>query len=197
MATTPTMHEILDNVEYLFEHYSLERRATTQPYLVQVIKESVPDYPIRPDDPLVRETLLEHVGSLPVIATALYPYIDDPEVDLGQALIMLAIHDIGELATGDEITFTKQKVTAQAEQEAALKLLPRQYHELYKDVESKSSKTAKFAKAIDKITPDILDYLTPVEVTVPRLKHFVGIDKDQIVDTIVQHKRPYMLWNRF
>lgn len=38
---------------------------------------------------------------------------------------------------------------------------------------------------------------TPAETTKVRFKHFVGIEPDQIVDVIVKHKRPYMLWNPF
>jgi len=191
------MQAILDNVEFLFEHYSLERRATTQPYLLKVTQEHFKDYEYHPDDDLVRETLIEHVGSLPMLATALYPYINDPEVDLGQSLIMMAIHDIGELITGDEMVFTKKADSHVAEREAALKLLDPMYHDIYMDAETKTSKSAKFAKSIDKINPDIIDYLMPPEITKWRYKAYVGIEPDQIIETIVKHKRPHMLWNPF
>lgn len=191
------MQEVLKKLEFLFERYSLERRATTQPYLLKAVQEHMPEYVYDPADNLIRETLMEHVGSLLVVATALYPYIQDPEVNLGDSLTMLAIHDIGELTTGDENTFTKQASAADPEYQAGLKLLDPYYHPLYTDVENKTSMSAKFAKAIDKITPDIFDYLTPAETTKVRFKHFVGIEPDQIVDVIVKHKRPYMLWNPF
>lgn len=110
---------------------------------------------------------------------------------------MLAIHDIGELMTGDEMTFTKAVSADDPEHEAALKLLDPTYHALYEDAEAKGSKSAKFAKSIDKITPDIFDYLTPADITIWRYKHFVGIEKDAIIDLIVKHKRPYMEWNPF
>lgn len=191
------MQEILEKLEFLFEKYSLERRATTQPYLLKVVQEKVKDYTYAPDDDLVRETLLEHVGSLPMVATALYPYINDPEVDLGTSLTMLAIHDIGELIVHDEITFTKKADGKDAEFQAALSLLDPYYHAIYADAEHKTSKSAKFAKAIDKITPDILDYLTPPDITIWRFKHFVGIEPNEIIDTILKFKRPHMLWNPF
>ncbi len=189
--------EVLEKIEYLFERYSFERRATTQPYLLEVVQRSVPNYRYQPQDDLIRETLMEHVGSTPVVATALFPYIQDPDVNLGEALTMLAVHDIGELAVHDEITFTKKEDKKAAEYEAALKLLDPYYHKVYKEAENRTSKSAQFAKSIDKITPDIFDYLTPADITIERFKHFVGIDKDQIVDTIVKHKRPYMTWNPF
>jgi 5'-deoxynucleotidase YfbR-like HD superfamily hydrolase len=197
MPKNPIMQEILKQIEFLFEHYSLERRATTQPYLLKVAQEQLKGYSYHPDDDLVRETLIEHVGSLPMLGTALYPYINDPEVDLGQSLIMMAIHDIGELITGDEMVFTKKADSHVAEREAAIKLLHPMYHDIYDDAETKASKSAKFAKSIDKINPDIIDYLMPPEITKWRYKEYVGIEPDQIVETIVKYKRPHMLWNPF
>jgi hypothetical protein len=191
------MQEVLARIEFLFERYSLERRGNTQPYLLRVVSDRLKDYQYNPADDLIRETLFEHVGSLPVLATALFPHINDPAVNLGDALTMLAIHDIGELTTGDEVTFTKQDEVKGAEYSAALELLDPYYHSAYNDVETKTSASAKFAKAIDKITPDIFDYLTPADVTIQRYKHFVGIDANQIIDTIVKYKRPYMTWNPF
>lgn len=192
-----SVDDVLKQIEFLFERYSLERRATTQPYLLAKAKEAVKDYEYHPDNDLVRETLMEHVGSTPVVATALFPYLDDKEVNIGDALTMLAIHDIGELETGDEITFTKKATSKDPEYQAAIKLLDPIYYAIYDDVETKGSKSAKFAKAIDKITPDIMDYLTPANITIWRYRHFVGIEPEEIIDMIIKHKRPYMLWNSF
>jgi hypothetical protein len=189
--------ELLEKLEFLFEKYSDELRATTQPYMLRRVIDKIPDYEYHPEDTLIRETLMEHIGSLPMVATAFYPYIKDDSVDLGRSLTMLAIHDIGELIMGDEMTFTKKASSKQPEHEAALQLLDPSYHELYEDVESQTSQSAKFAKAIDKITPDIFDYLTPADITLRRYKHFVGTEPDEIIDLIVKHKRPYMLWNPF
>ncbi len=197
MKASKDYAELLDELEFLFEKYSQEMRATTQPYHLAKVREHVKGYKYHPDDTIVRENLMEHVGSLPVVATTFYPYINDEGVDLGGALTMLAIHDIGELMTGDEMTFTKKASSKDPEHEAALHLLHPVYHAIYEDVESQTSKTAKFAKAIDKITPDIFDYLTPADITAWRFKHFVGIEANEIIDLIVKHKRPYMLWNPF
>jgi hypothetical protein len=69
---------------------------------------------------------------------------------------------------------------------------------LYEDVEAQGSVTAKFAKAIDKITPDILEYFSPAEITLQRYKHFVGLETvDEIIDLIERKKQPYMQWNPF
>lgn len=197
MTDKAAVTALLGELEYLFERYSDEPRATTQPYVLRRVRAALPGYAYHPEDALVRETLMEHVGSTPVVATAFYPHINDAAVDLGTALTMLAIHDIGELVHGDTMTFIKKDSAKEAEHEAALSLLHETYHGLYDDVESQASPTAKFAKAIDKITPDIVDYLTPADITIARYRHFVGIGPDEIVPLIERKKRPYMLWNPF
>ncbi len=197
MAYSKEAYELLKEIEFLYERYSHELRATTQPFLLKRVQSNVKNYKYHPEDLVVRETLLEHIGSLPMTAVAFYPFINDKDVDLGKALSMLAIHDIGELITGDEITFTKKQDSKKAEYEAALKLLHSSYHELYEETEKRTSKSALFAKAIDKITPDIIDYLTPADITIWRYEHFVNMAGDKVVDMIVEHKRPYMLWNPF
>src|SRR5471030_2925533 len=101
--------ETLDKIIFLYERYSKEHRASTQPFHLEKVKANVKDYKYKFDDILIREPLIEHTGSLPIVATAIYTYINDSNVDLGKALIMLAIHDIGELITGDEMTFIKNK----------------------------------------------------------------------------------------
>ncbi|HSW81389.1 MAG TPA: HD domain-containing protein, partial [Candidatus Saccharimonas sp.] len=130
---------LLKECEFLFQKYSEELRATTQPYYLRKAINHVPNYNYRPEDPLIRETLMEHVGSLPMLAAAFYPHINNVNVDLGQALTMLAIHDIGELITGDEIIFTKKASAKNSEREAALSLLHKTYHAIYDDIETQTS----------------------------------------------------------
>ncbi len=170
----------------------------TQPFILKRVTDKVAGYVYHPDDMLVRETLMEHVGSLPMVATAFYPYIKNEDVNLGKSLVMIAIHDIGELVTHDQMIFTKQASARDPEHEAALSLLDPFYHVMYEDVESQTSVTAKFAKAIDKVTPDILEYFSPAEITLRRYQHFVGLESiDEILDLIERKKQPYMLWNPF
>jgi hypothetical protein len=197
MKADKRIPELLEKLEWLYEKYSHELRAGTQPYHLQKILAGNKAYEYHPDDPIIRESLLEHIGVTPMVATTIYPYVKDKKVDLGNALTMLAIHDIGELITGDENTFIKKSENKMDEQKAALRLLDISYHELYKDSESQTSQSAKFAKAVDKIVPDILDYLTPADITIARFKHFVGIEPEKIPSLYLKYKRPYMLWNPF
>lgn len=197
MKNSKTIPDLIDELEWLYEKYSKEVRSATQPYHLEKIIADFREYEYKPETILVRESLLEHVGILPVIATTIYPYINDPKVSLGDSLIMLAIHDIGELITHDVNTFIKETSDAEDEQQEALKLLHSNYHDFYKDVETQASQTAKFAKSIDKIAGDVMDYVTPADITIERLKYFVGVEADEIIPLIIKHKRPYMLWNPF
>ncbi len=80
MRLSKSAVELLGELEFLFEKYSQEMRTTTQPYYLARVTDKVKDYKYDPADTLIRESLMEHIGSLPMIATALYPFIDDPEV---------------------------------------------------------------------------------------------------------------------
>lgn len=192
-----TPAELLDHIIFLYAGYSNEHRATTQPFHLERAKSNVSGYVYEVEDLIVREPLIEHSGSLPIVAAAVYPYINAPAVNLGEALTMLAIHDIGELIVGDEMTFTKAAESAVDEQAQALKLLPSSLHKAYLDIELQRTETARFAKAIDKITPDIIDIMTPADVTIKRLHHYVGIEPHEIVPMIKDFKHPYMVWNEF
>jgi 5'-deoxynucleotidase YfbR-like HD superfamily hydrolase len=180
--------EVLDQLLFFYEGYSKEYRASTQPFRLQAVQKLVKNYHYNCKDDAVREPLIEHSGSLAIVATTIYPHIANQNVDLGKALTMLAIHDIGELLTGEQ---------GQNEQQQALKLLPEYYHELYWEVEERTSDTARFAKAIDKITPDIVDLLTPAETNIERYKVFTGKNPEEIVPMIKDFKHPYMTWNPF
>ena len=192
-------NEILNKLIEIFSKYAQEYRATTQPYRLEQLLKIKPDYAYNPDEFIFRENLMEHVGSLPIVASILFPYLNDTEVNLGHALEMLAVHDIGELVIHDEITFTKKTGVAdkEAEQKAALSLIHPILHDLYFEIEAKETKSAKFAKSIDKITPDIIDLITPVDITVKRYEHFVKAGAREIVPIIKKFKHPYMQWNKF
>jgi len=188
--------EAIDKIIFLYKGYSNEHRGSTQPYHLEKVLKLVPDYKYECNDLLVREPLIEHSGSLPIVATTIYPYINNQDVDLGKALIMLAIHDIGELTVGDEITFVKTG-DKNNEMTEALKLLPDVLKPYYIDMEERKTDTARFAKAVDKITPDIVDLMTPVEVTLRRYREQIHKEPNQIIETIKEFKHPYMIWNEF
>jgi len=190
-----TSSELLDKIIFFYEHYSNEHRNCTQPYRLQSIKGFIKDYKYNCRDLIVRETLLEHIGALPVLATTIYPYLENKNIDLGRALTMLAIHDIGELVTGDEFTFTKKIDSLGEEQKQALKLLPESLHEIYLEMEQRTSDTARFAKAVDKLIPDIIDLMCTPEETVSRWKDLLDKKPQEIAPLLKEFKHPYMIWN--
>jgi len=191
-----TNQEILDDLINIYNGYNKVHRKCTQPYILEKIKAQFPDYVYNHDDLVVRETLIEHTGSLPIIATHLHPFLDQP-VDLGKALIMLSFHDIGELIVGDEISFTKQKDQGNEEMQAAFSLLHPSYHDLYIEMDKRETPEAKFVKSIDKLAPDFLEMLTDSEIVNNRLSQQVEWSIDEVITKVQEKKRPYMIWSTF
>lgn len=171
---SPEAVAFLAECEFLFQKYSEELRATTQPYYLSKAIKHIPNYEYRPDDPLIRETLMEHVGSLPMLAAAFYPHLNNADVDLGKALTMLAIHDIGELITGDEITFTKKANAKDPERDAALSLLHKTYHAAYDDARL-NKRMDELETKIDTVQLAIAETITHVtEIAFKRIDDHVG-----------------------
>jgi len=142
------------------------------------------------DSEVIREPLIEHVGHLPIIACYLHQFIEHKnQVDLGQTLIILSVHDIGETEVGDMITYSKTESHEKSEEKAAKKLLPGyllKYFEEYKKLETSEG---KFAKCVDALAP-ILHELTLPKITAERFKyHNFSVDK------IVEKKKEYFKWD--
>ena len=85
---------------------------------------------------------------------------------LMRVLKMLAIHDVGEIETGDVFHYHKSQIEGLAEAELAavekqLAVLPDdqaiEFLELWKEFESKATPESKFATALDRFVPMILN----------------------------------------
>lgn len=185
---------ILTELVELIKKYSNTLRGNPQPYTFQRLSKR---YNLKYDwrEEIYRETLLEHTGSLPVIATFLYPYIGI-ELDIGKVLLMLSFHDIGELKEGDIITFLKKPEDGDREVQFALQALNPIYHSTYLEFEKLESNEAKFAKSIDKLAPDVYDYIWP-QATFDRLTERLNITKEQVVPKLREFKTKHMVWNDF
>jgi len=188
--------EIFSEIESLLKNYTNEFRASTQPFRYDIQKQINPNFKFDPENIIIRESLIEHVGTLPILAVFFHGYITEP-VNLGKALEMLAVHDIGEIAIGDEITFLKNSEKEKLEEQEALKLLNEKHHAAYQEFKAQKTNEAKFAKSIDKIGPDIYDLLTDKNATIVRLKHFANMEAYEIVGIIEKFKSPYMQWSVF
>ncbi len=188
--------EHFPKIEQLLKGYSTVRRATVQPYHYDEYIRQHTDYEYKPTDLIIRESLLEHVGMLPILATYFHPHLSK-SVDLGVVLQMLAIHDIGETTTGDVSVFNKKGDEDELEKEAALSILHSSQHDLYYQYTQLETNEAKFAKSIDKISPDIYDVLTDYKVNSIRLACFTDSKPEIIPNLIRTHKSPYMEWCPF
>lgn len=186
--------DLITQLKDYYLMYASEHRSSVQPVKLSLANEH--DLHLNFEDKIVRESLIEHVGHLPVTATLIFPHLNEPEVNLGDALIMLAIHDIGELELGDHAIFIKSNIQNDEEKKVALKMLDKIYHEKYLDMEEQKTKTGKFAKSIDKVVADILDLVVPKEVSIARYES-MGVLQNQIVPKKREKKMHYMLWNPF
>ena len=190
MAST-NIKDIVDGLLDLQDKYAHVFRAiTTKERFNNIINSGlVPD--INYDDEFLREPLLEHVGHLPVIASYLYPYIENNEnMDLGRTLIMLSIHDIGETVTGDVLTFEKTAEHEKEEYDAVKNILGPRMLEIFNEYEARKSLEAKYAKSVDAMAP-LLHELSIPEVTVERFEHY-----DFDIVKIDAAKRQYFEWDK-
>ena len=114
-----------------------------------------------------RENSAEHSWHLAMFATVLAEYADGP-VDVGRVVRMLLIHDIVEIDAGDTPVFGGTSAAEQAigEQQAARRLfgmLPPdqagELLELWTEFEAAETDDAKFAKALDRLQPTVLNHV--------------------------------------
>ncbi len=173
MTTPVEVSKIFDAIIELHKDYSLihRRNVSYDKYVVLENLGLIKSHKITVDQPIISESLLEHVGNLPVVATFLYPHLEQKEkIDLGRVLTMLAIHDIGETVVGDGHPHTKTREHIESEYQAALGLLSENYHKLLDEYEARESLDAKYAKAVDVFSTFLSDQLHPPTMVQTRLK---------------------------
>ncbi len=113
-----------------------------------------------------RENTAEHSWHLALFASTLAEYAIEP-VDVSRVVQMLLLHDIVEIDAGDTPLFDEAGASAQddAEQRAADRLFgllpPDQaavFRALWEEFEAATSADARFAKAIDRLQPILLNH---------------------------------------
>ena len=191
MPNNITAREILGKVVQLCEQYSKVYRGNVSPerYKRALEEKIIKDGEF--DDELVRESLVEHVGYLPIIASTIYPYLEHKDsIDLGKVLIMLSIHDIGETVTGDIITYHKNAENEKSESQIAKELLHPSLMAVYEEYERKETLESKFAHSVDKMEP-LIQNSQDLEMNYHRWKHHnFGLSD------IVKKKRDCMRWDK-
>lgn len=173
MDTQKSFSQIFDALVELYKSYSLvhRRNLSYDKYAVLGNMGLLESQRIAPDQPVVCESLLEHVGNLPVVATFLYPHLEQRDrINLGRVLTMLAIHDIGETIVGDGHPHRKTQEEAKVEYKAALSLLSESYHKLLAEYEAWETLDARYAKAVDVFSTFLSDQLQPPKMVQTRLK---------------------------
>ncbi|MDQ8185069.1 HD domain-containing protein [Pelagicoccus sp. SDUM812002] len=115
-----------------------------------------------------RENDAEHSWHLSLMAITLYEHANDPDLDLLKILRMVIIHDIVEIDAGDTYIYDEVHKRDQVarEQRAADRLfglLPddqvQAFRSVWDEFEAGTTPEARFAKAIDRLHPMLLNYL--------------------------------------
>jgi putative hydrolase of HD superfamily len=111
------------------------------------------------------ENSAEHSWQIALLAISLAPYAPNP-IDLNRVVVMLLVHDIGEIDTGDTMFYVEG---GWEERKAAeLAAIRRIFHrlpegrgeyfvELWQEFESGSSEDARFARMADRAMPVLLN----------------------------------------
>ena len=111
------------------------------------------------------ENSAEHSWQIAMFATSLIDYAEAP-LDIDRVISMLLVHDIGEIETGDTIVYAEEGL---AERKAAefvgvtriFGMLPKAHSEklmaLWKEFESAETPEARFAHAVDRAMPVLLN----------------------------------------
>jgi len=115
-----------------------------------------------------RENSAEHSWHLALMAVLLKDYADGP-VDVEKTVRMLLVHDIVEVDAGDTFAYDEAGAAGKEEREAAAAerlfgLLPPEladeFHLLWKEFEERRTPEAKFAAALDRLHPVLLNRAT-------------------------------------
>lgn len=111
----------------------------------------------------------EHSWHLCLLVIVLSEHANLPNLDLLRVLKMLIIHDLVEIDAGDTFAYDAQRMADQYAREAQAAerifgLLPddqtREFRALWEEFEAKDTAEARFASAVDRFQPVLLNLLT-------------------------------------
>ncbi|MDO0928748.1 HD domain-containing protein [Streptomyces sp. TG1A-8] len=113
-----------------------------------------------------RENDAEHSWHLALLTLVLAEYADEP-LDVGRVLALVVVHDLVEIYAGDTFVYDTEALVDQEarEQRAAeqlFSLLPAdqsaRFRSLWDEFEARVTPEARFAKAMDRLQPLLLNY---------------------------------------
>lgn len=114
-----------------------------------------------------RENDAEHSWHLALMVPVLAEYADEP-IDVGHTIRLVVVHDLVEIYAGDTPIYDDKLRTDQVERELAAAdklfgLLPddqaREFRALWDEFEARATPEARFAKAIDRLEPNLLNWM--------------------------------------
>ena len=120
-----------------------------------------------------RENDAEHSWHMALMVALLAEYVQEPGLDITRAMKMALVHDLVEIDAGDTYAYDAQGYEDKAAREQAaaqriFSLLPddqaAELRGLWEEFEAVETVTARYAAAIDRIQPLLLNYLTEGEV---------------------------------
>ncbi|MGV4926761.1 HD domain-containing protein (plasmid) [Streptomyces sp. BHT-5-2] len=113
-----------------------------------------------------RENDAEHSWHLSLMTLVLAEYADEP-IDTGKVLALVVLHDLVEIYAGDTFLYDTAAAADQREREQAaadrlFALLPTDqqahFRSLWDEFEERRTPEARFAKAMDRLQPLLLNY---------------------------------------
>jgi putative hydrolase of HD superfamily len=116
-----------------------------------------------------RENDAEHSWHLCLLVITLAEHSNTPDLDLLRVLKMVIIHDLVEIDAGDTFAYDTARMAGQHDREAVAAdrifgLLPAgqasQFRALWDEFEARQTPEAKFAVAVDRFQPMLLNCLT-------------------------------------
>ncbi|HEX6359131.1 HD domain-containing protein [Actinophytocola sp.] len=114
-----------------------------------------------------RENDAEHSWHLALMVLVLAEYADEP-IDVGHTVRLVVVHDLVEIYAGDTPLYDDTLRLDQVERELAAAdrlfgLLPedqaREFRALWDEFEARQTPEARFAKAIDRLEPNLLNWM--------------------------------------
>ncbi len=114
-----------------------------------------------------RENDAEHSWHLALMVPVLAEYADEP-IDVGHTIRLVVVHDLVEIYAGDTPIYDDAARTDQVARELAAAdrlfgLLPadqaREFRALWDEFEARQTPEARFAKAIDRLEPNLLNWM--------------------------------------
>ena len=130
-----------------------------------------------------KENDAEHSWHLAMMAMLLYEYAGQPELELPRVMKMVLVHDLVEIDAGDVFIYDEQGAVHKAEIERTAAdrifaiLPPDQAAEirgLWDEFEERVTPESRFARAIDRLEPLLLNYYTQGKSW---LEHGITVDK--------------------